>query len=37
MRGYLRASLTANDDMIERALPVFAAARQQAQNLVTST
>jgi aspartate aminotransferase len=29
--GYLRASLTANDDMIERALPIFAAARQKVQ------
>jgi aspartate aminotransferase len=29
MNGYLRASLTANDDMIERALPIFAAARQR--------
>lgn len=27
MNGYLRASLTATDDMVERALPVFAAAR----------
>lgn len=31
MNGYLRASLTANDDMIERALPIFAAARQKVQ------
>jgi len=31
MNGYLRASLTANDDMIERALPLFAAARQKVQ------
>jgi aspartate aminotransferase len=29
MNGYLRASLTANDDMIERALPIFAAALQK--------
>ena len=29
MNGYLRASLTANDDMIERALPIFAAARRK--------
>jgi aspartate aminotransferase len=29
MSGYLRASLTANDDMIERALPIFAAARDK--------
>jgi aspartate aminotransferase len=28
--GYLRVSLTANDDMIERALPGFAAARDEA-------
>lgn len=27
MKGYLRASLTASDDMIDRALPIFAAAR----------
>jgi aspartate aminotransferase len=27
MNGYLRASVTANDDMIERALPIFATAR----------
>jgi aspartate aminotransferase len=31
MNGYLRASLTANDEMIERALPVFAEARRKAQ------
>lgn len=29
MNGYLRASLTANDEMIERALPIFAAARDK--------
>jgi aspartate aminotransferase len=29
MNGYLRASLTANDDMVERALPIFAAARRK--------
>jgi aspartate aminotransferase len=29
MNGYLRASLTGNDEMVERALPVFAAARKQ--------
>jgi len=29
MNGYLRASLTANDEMIQRALPIFAAARAQ--------
>lgn len=28
MPGYFRISLTANDQMIERALPIFAAARQ---------
>jgi len=27
MNGYLRASLTASDDMIDRALPIFAAVR----------
>lgn len=32
MNGYLRASLTANDDMIERALPIFAAARRKAKD-----
>ena len=30
MNGYIRASLTANDDMIERALPIFEAVRAQA-------
>jgi aspartate aminotransferase len=30
MNGYLRASLTASDEMIERALPIFAAARSAA-------
>lgn len=29
MNGYLRASLTANDDMIERALPIFLSARRK--------
>ncbi len=29
MNGYLRASLTANDDMIDRALPIFAAAQKK--------
>jgi aspartate aminotransferase len=29
MPGYLRASLTANDEMIDRALPIFAAARRE--------
>lgn len=29
MPGYLRASLTANDEMIDRALPIFAAARKE--------
>ena len=31
MNGYLRASLTASDDMIERALPIFAAVRKKVQ------
>jgi aspartate aminotransferase len=31
MNGYLRASITANDEMIERALPIFAAARNRAK------
>jgi aspartate aminotransferase len=31
MNGYLRASLTGSDDMIERALPIFAAARKKVQ------
>jgi aspartate aminotransferase len=31
MNGYLRASLTASDDMIERALPIFAALRNKVQ------
>ena len=29
MNGYLRASVTASDEMVDRALPVFAAARRQ--------
>ncbi len=29
MPGYLRASVTANDEMIERALPKFAAVRER--------
>jgi aspartate aminotransferase len=29
MNGYLRASVTANDEMIERALPIFAAAHKK--------
>jgi aspartate aminotransferase len=29
MPGYLRASLTANEEMIDRALPIFAAARRE--------
>lgn len=29
MNGYLRASVTASDEMIERALPIFAAARDK--------
>jgi aspartate aminotransferase len=32
MNGYLRASLTASDEMIERALPKFAAARRKVQS-----
>lgn len=32
MPGYLRVSLTANEDMIERALPIFAAVRQAAMS-----
>jgi aspartate aminotransferase len=36
MNGYLRASLTANDDMIERALPIFAAARNKVQETTKS-
>lgn len=31
MRGYMRASITASDEMIDRALPIFAAARKQVQ------
>jgi aspartate aminotransferase len=30
MKGYLRASLTANDEMIERSLPIFKSAREKA-------
>ena len=30
MKGYLRASVTASDEMVDRALPVFASARKQA-------
>jgi aspartate aminotransferase len=30
MKGYLRASVTGTDEMVERALPVFAAAREKA-------
>jgi aspartate aminotransferase len=33
MPGYLRASITASDDMIERALPIFAAARRRVQEI----
>jgi len=29
MNGFLRASITANDEMVERALPIFAAARRK--------
>jgi aspartate aminotransferase len=36
MPGYFRISLTANDDMIERALPGFAAALQRAQATVAA-
>jgi aspartate aminotransferase len=32
MNGYLRLSLTANDEMIERALPLFASARRRVQS-----
>ena len=32
MPGYFRISLTANDEMIERALPGFAAALEEASN-----
>ena len=35
MKGYLRASLTANEQMIERALPIFAKARRSVAALVT--
>jgi hypothetical protein len=31
MPGYIRISLTANDDMIERALPKFAEALRNAR------
>jgi aspartate aminotransferase len=34
MNGYLRASLTASDEMIERALPMFAAARKRVRHAV---
>ena len=30
MNGYFRASVTASDDMVERALPIFAAVRKKA-------
>jgi aspartate aminotransferase len=30
MNGYFRASVTASDDMVERALPIFAAVRSKA-------
>jgi aspartate aminotransferase len=33
MRGYFRASLTGNDEMVERSLPRFAAARARARSL----
>lgn len=31
MPGYFRISLTANDDMVERALPAFEAARRESE------
>ena len=31
--GYLRASITASDEMIDRALPIFAAARKQSKSV----
>jgi aspartate aminotransferase len=34
MNGYLRASMTASDDMIDRALPIFAAARKKVQTTI---
>lgn len=33
MNGYLRASLTASEEMIDRALPIFAAMRRQVKTL----
>ena len=36
MNGYLRASLTASDDMIDRALPIFAAVRKKPQGTCRS-
>jgi aspartate aminotransferase len=36
MPGYFRISLTANDDMIERALPGFAAAIERARSMVAA-
>ena len=36
MPGYFRVSLTANDDMIERALPGFAAALARARSMVAA-
>jgi hypothetical protein len=29
MDGYFRASVTASDEMVERALPIFAAVRRR--------
>jgi aspartate aminotransferase len=34
--GYFRISMTANDEMIERALPGFAAAFARARSMVTA-
>jgi aspartate aminotransferase len=36
MPGYFRVSLTANDDMIDRALPGFAAAFERARSMVAA-
>ena len=33
MPGYLRASLTGNDEMIERALPIFASVRAKCKSV----
>lgn len=34
MNGYLRASFTASDEMIERSLPIFGAARRKVQGAI---